>query len=305
MADLFPIIASRILPRLGQSPGLDGGVRTWFLRGSYIGGIDPITGNVVLSNVHMSELVEYFAFDFERFCLSSLESFYVSKSDFDSNGFISWPLLKLYYSAFFSAHAIMRATGCAIVKIEREQIDAINMMVQTTTGTSPRLKPGMFRCTLREVMPGQNELVISSPSDGVGVHDAFWKTFCDYLDEIAETAVQNGSPDASQFVAGISNLSPKLRGWLSARRNDINYQQLFGVWYPLSCGRKIKNYVSLVGKIKSKSVNINMDTTKTIECFIRVSQFMACLNVDIGDYVCARSSATRAFGSRWKRFPNF
>lgn len=301
MADLFSSLAQRVLPRLGQSVAREGGLRAWFTRGAYAGGSDPLTGEVILSNVNPTELIDYLAFDYERFALASWESFLVAKLESSERNLVAWPLLKLYYSSFFAAHALMRGLGHAIVKVDRDQTDAINMMVRSAGSMTPALAPGMFRCAVREVRPGQLEMAISPHRDEGGVHDGFWKSFAAYLDQLAENAVQRGLPESANFVAGVGELTPKLRGWLAARRNDVNYQQAFGVWYPLTRGRLLNDQLATVRRCESRSIDLNLQLSQTIPCFVRTTQFLSCLNAEVADHVSKRSRASGTFGSKWSR----
>ena len=302
MANLFPSLARRILPRLGQAPARSGGLRQWFSKGAYSGSIDPISQAVVLGNVNPADLIDYLAFDYERFALASYESFFVASLESDNHKLVSWSLLKLYYSSFFAAHAIMRSLGEAVVKIDREQTDVINLMVDASSGISPNLSAGMYRCTIREVRPGQLDVMITPHIDGAGVHDGFWKTFANYLNDKVIKAVASSDADANIMLAGVDEINNKLRGWLAARRNDINYQQAFGVWYPVQKSKVLNELIGRIRKVDSDSIDLKNQIDSVIPCFVNITQYLACLNAELANHIAVRSGRSGSFGNKWTRF---
>ena len=243
MADLFPSLAGRVLPRIGQASAHKGGLKSWFQQGAYIGSFEQISGNVVLGNVAPEELIRFVSYDYERFALASWESFYLASLESETHNLIGWPLLKLYYAGFFAAHAIMRATGEAIINIERFQINTLNDTIRIVEGVSPNLRPGIFQSRIVEIQPGQLSVVLSPPIEGAGVHDGFWKAFAAFLDRIAIDSVASATAEANIFIAGVAELTPKLKGWLSAKRNEINYQHAHGVWFPLTESKLMNKHV--------------------------------------------------------------
>ena len=64
--------------------------------------------------------------------------------------------------------------------------------------------------------------------------------FCLYLSNRAKLAIQNGEPDANQFLSGVTDLVDVISqgglgtsSWISSYRNEVNYQHLYDVWFPL------------------------------------------------------------------------
>ncbi len=302
MAELLPSITPLILPRIGQAPAIDGGLREWLVRGSYTASLDETTGAITLGNVAPDNLISYLNYDYQRFAIASWESFYVATLESSHASLAGWPLLKLYYSAFFAAHALLRATGHSIVQVEKRQIDQINNIIAITGGISPGLKAGIFRATVRQVQPGQLNVIIAPHSDGSGVHDGFWKSFTSTLDEFASAAVASGAANATLFVAGVGELSGRTKGWLSARRNDINYRHNFGVWFPIENAKSLNKRLLSVKRIPSAAINLQSALDPVLPPFISTTQYLACLNAEIADYIAARSSGASAFGARWRRF---
>ena len=110
MLKLVDALDRRLLPQLTNEIPKADGVKSWLERGSYRVERGNLIGSVELKGISLSEIVPYLSYDFERFSLSSLESMIYSKSEATQSSAVSWPILKIYYSAFFAAHAITRAT---------------------------------------------------------------------------------------------------------------------------------------------------------------------------------------------------
>ncbi|MGA1806294.1 hypothetical protein VHN57_15455 [Sphingobium sp. WW5] len=303
MADLAPSLTSILLPRLGQEASVAGGIRQWLISEPYTASISGVSNVITLHGINLAKLIKYIAFDYERFSLSSRESFSISILESQHHNLISWPMIKVYYAAFFAAHAIMRASGAGIVKVERQQALMIDQVVSAASGAPANFSAGMYQYSIIENVAGQIEIELKTHNSGTGVHDGFWRSFLTFLDERASNAVSTGAAGASDFVAGASELRPALQGWLSARRNDINYQHAFGVWFPVVKSKKSNHYVrSLVFK-PSRSIDVTIGASE-VESFLNVSQFLSCLNCEIGEFLSARSPGRASFGAKWRKFGN-
>lgn len=309
MADLFPNLSRSILPRLGQDIATDGGIRQWLIKGGYQASPLSSGTEVTLENVSTEELVRYIAFDYERFALSSWESFCLSPLDGAQHQLVGWPLLKLYYSGFFAAHAILRCGGQGVVKLESAQAETLRGVIEIVTGSAPDLKAGMYIYSVNENASGQVSMVLKPYVEGGGVHESFWRYFASYLEALSKDAVSKGSPDAASFLAGVSEITPLLkRGagknsvWYSAIRNEINYQHLHGVWYPPKKAKINTSAINAVKLLGSSSVRLDYSaTTAPLNAFLNLSQYLACLNYELAEYISARSTAARHFGSNWRR----
>lgn len=292
------------LPKLGILPPIDGGIKKWLVNEPYSAALDHEGNVATLTVASVDKLMQYISFDYERFALSSWESFYSSSLESKKFGLVSWPLLKNYYAAFFAAHAIMRATGGGVMRVERDQARTISQIITLQANSNYELKSGTYQYSLRENNSGTLSISLS-PADGkVGVHDGFWKNFIQYLNEKADIAVQNDSVGSNEFVAAINDLTPALNGWFSARRNDINYQHAFGVWFPVIRSRSINDVVQNDRKSASTSYNLNMRSGNEIRSFLDVSRFLSCLNAELADHIAGRSSKSKSFGVKWRKFSN-
>jgi len=280
--------------------------RTWLARGTYRPTTSSVRDNIILENISPAELVRYLSYDFERFALASLESFCMATAG--ANGSYAWPLLKLYYSAFFAAHAIMRAMGEGVAKLEREQANILETVVDLNTGRSPGIAPGMYWFRLHQGPDQQLLLSLAPQSPGAGVHDSFWRTFDAFLRRRSEEATQRSTAEAALFVAGSAELSAFLRPrrghstvWFSSIRNEINYQHYHKTWLPDTSAKTLGVDLTTMSLITSSSVRLDASPERQpVPMFARLSQYLSCLSWEIAEHVAASSSAFRAFGSRWR-----
>jgi hypothetical protein len=310
LADLVTSLTLDLLPRLGQEPAAKEGFRDWLLNGTYrLEGVSDGIG-VEFQNFDLKEFVRYVAFDFERFSLSSRESFAIARAETVTYNLAGWPLLKLYYSAFFAAHAILRSQGGGIVKLDRRHARHLNSVLDILSPGSDLMSPGMFAYTT-ERSPETGRLVVAlkpAPKGG-GVHEDFWTYFCSFLEARAEKALEKGAANAAEFISGASEISAAIKdggigtsAWFSGVRNEINYQHKYDVWFPLRRDGKVLGIVNGVQLADSNS--IRMDVSKRrhpVAAFSKVAQYLACLSYEISETVAKRSTAGRAFGQKWRR----
>jgi hypothetical protein len=308
VADLTSSLTSGTLPRLGQSRAKEGGFRNWLSQGLYHVLGYSSDSHLELQITDLQQFVEHISFDFERFSLSSRESFYIAFAEKESHNLAGWPLLKLYYSAFFAAHAIMRSQGGGIVKVEREHASHVNSILTIANPGAAVIRPGMYSYKVIRSRSGVPPVLQLEPA-GIygGVHESFWKNFCAYLEEESAQAVFRGDASASDYSLGVYELSNALiegaRGvWLSSVRNEINYQHGYGAWFPLRKGAEA--FKAIDNESFSASNSFRMDISKEkspLTAFTNISRYLACLNIEVSDYIASRSTAGYAFGQKWRR----
>jgi hypothetical protein len=312
LASLKASLLSGYLPRLGQEKAIDTGFQGWICKGTYSPVYSDISLGIHLQQVSASDFVPYVNRDFERFSLASRESFFVSLVDRQASSLSGWPLLKLYYSSFFAAHAIMRSRGVGVVNLNKSVTDHLNAVLCAYHSSSLNVSPGQFVYKVIQdshTSSGEISISLSPAVRGSGVHDSFWVEFCDFLVKEASKAVEIAVPFASDFVAGVSELSDAIKGggshgaaWISGVRNEINYQHRHNTWFPLE--RKNNPLDALLGATYHESSTIRLDLSKTknvIQSFVNVTKYLACLNIELSDFVAARSTKNGAFGQKWRR----
>jgi len=303
-------LSSRLIPALGVEKGESGGLKEWFDVGSFVPSID-LEGVVHFDVEHYDLLVKHINTDYERFALSMAQSLELALGSINNRiPQSSWRFLILYYSAFYSAHSILRGVGHFDVNLTKNDLSRVNEIIGIYGLKSAQLASGQYSIQLSfRDDTGRARLSFGVAGPGKGVHDIFWRNFCDKLSMLAAQAVGRGSADASEFLSSANQISNLVRtgnadsnSWLADVRNGINYRHEFDTWFPQNRG-------SLAFKAEddlkfSNSANIRLDFSRKaqgIRAFSSVCNYLALIGFEIADYVAARSSKGGAFGQRWRR----
>jgi len=311
LANIVPSLTLGLLPGLGQDPAIADGFRSWLLTGAYQPKVSTTSPVVVLEITDTAKLIRHVAFDYERFSLSSMESFAVAYSERVGHNLAGWPLLKLYYSAFFASHAIMRSQGSGVVKIEKSQAQYLNSILSILYPEFTMVSPGMYLYnTVTSKDTGLFTVRLeATPKDSGGVHEGFWRHFCNFLQDAAIDAGQKGAANATEFVAGVDEICGAIRNdgansgiWFSSIRNEINYQHKYDVWFPVR-----RNGRALVALDRNKMAFPNVlqsgvsRENDPVAVFANLSKYLACLSSELAHFVANRSTQGRSFGQKWRR----
>jgi hypothetical protein len=201
---------------------------------------DPIQSDSATINVNFDRpLISAFASDCNRMASSSFESvngickeIYLPKST-------AWLAIRLYYSAFFSAHAILRIFGSSCSQVDQPQANAINLIADLYGSKNGiNLTKGFY---LFKYDALTKVLICSKIDSADGSHGAMWKSFYDLISVInTDISNKNNTIQSRKVVSKLSELCASLNNgsttgkgaWLSQIRNRTNYRHDFGVWFP-------------------------------------------------------------------------
>jgi hypothetical protein len=208
----------------------------------------PVTRtSFVLSFGDGESLLDAFAGDINRIGSASFESAVGIVRTNPLRKSTAWLIIKTYYSAFFSAHALLRMFGESCTPIKREQVNSIEK-VANLFGTSP---PSPMTCGLYHLRCDMKANKIFGASLSGSPHEVFWKLFHgrvlqlsnDVLSLSTESLVnrQLASAKFSELAANLSLASAGSGRWLSTIRNAVNYDQKYATWYPYSGEQKYQN----------------------------------------------------------------
>lgn len=307
MADIFSDIVARILPRLGQEAAEEGGIRSWLDGGIY--NISPLSNDkeIIISDFNLENLVKYWSFDFERFSISSYESFCSAFKESQSFKLSGWPIVKMYYSGYFAAHAIMRGLGASIVKLDNDHVSKIKDLMLFVHGSDLNISAGMYSFEIIKERP--SKIKIRPYKDSGGVHESFWKKFSNFLEEISDEALKKNEANARNFVSGISEITRVMKRdqskkavWISSVRNEINYRHEYDSWLPNSHKKRIHEIINKNHFDKSSDINLQINLNNNeIKSIIENSRYLASLNKEIGDYIALISKKPNSFGSKWRK----
>jgi len=146
-----------------------------------------------------------------------------------------WATIKMYYSAFFAAHAILRLYGRSCTQLSAEHVEKVHEIATATNyaGNATNIESGFYSSSF-----STNEVGFRKIKDS---HADTWASFYDLLSwiiqEIGSTTGRGiHKADAMTLLenikSGITQSGATRGNWMSQIRNKINYQHSNGVWHP-------------------------------------------------------------------------
>jgi hypothetical protein len=244
--------------------------------------------------------------DCNRFSTSSLESIIkIDNLDILPKS-ISWLLIKQYYSAFYSAHLILRFLGFSLSQFDPEGIKKIRSIADlygTLNGIN--VQGGYYLVDYSNNSKSVICKKININDDG-GSHVALWKIFgekikfisTDCLSKNSSTEIQVFTKQLDELINNLSYVGSKNYSWLSRIRNDLNYKHLYGVWHPYSLNKKdldfiIRNLGAWKGDINK--IELSNLTGKEVVRFSNTCQFIIGLSKKISEDMSKRCSEGNSF----------
>lgn len=309
MLALSSSLVRRSIPRLVEEVSRPDGVRKWLLEGAYALAPESNQNEIILTEVEPGNFLPYLCYDYERFALSSWETFSLFRLERSAANTLGWPFLKLYYSAFFAAHAIIRATGQATMRLERDQADFLSDFSELVFDQKLSIPTGTFQLKSTQSIDGLMQVRLVRLSDSGGAHEGFWKQFYLFISELQASIASSGEPNASDAVVSISELARILRfspgtdgTWLSVLRNKINYQHDYDLWFPVRGSHRGFEAVDSAVFKSSSAIRLDMNPRRTpLQAFGAANHMLATLNFDVAESFSAKSPQSRLFGGKWKR----
>lgn len=228
-------------------------IQTWLASATYA---PSISGKALtLGGVNKSDLLMAIGYDINRLSSAASETLRniaeipgVPKS-------LAWPYVKIYYSALFYAHVILRIWGRSPTYFRTSDLLHLRNTVNAYSLTSPfPLNTGQF-IVLADA--GTSQITIAPDKGGGGTHEAIWRELNRALIDL------KGAVSASHFLnvdkATISaqvDLAIDLMtngganpAWPSYMRNEIHYRQAAGVWHPYKGRAKTSELSSAISKV--------------------------------------------------------
>lgn len=243
------------------------------------------------------------AFDIHRLCSSSLQSAVEATSGEDSKFAMPWRLIRLYYSSFYAAHAIVRLLGGGCCWLESAHIARV---IQTATahGLAPlgKIDAGNYRCELDASATAWTWYRLSG---GRGTHETFWNYF-ESLIRLRAHSILVGPMPATESQRAFAQLVSFLdfgvthnsHHWLSTVRNDIQYAFAHGVWHPTTVGTKDRHQIwRWAEKWRDDPMEIEIGTLTNASILIQFSAataFLVALCRTLVDRVAERSRTGRS-----------
>jgi hypothetical protein len=262
---------------------------------------DASTKTIDLDFHEPTYIVSALAADSARLSCAAFQTVAHVTTTMDNRDAAAWSLIKLYYAAFYSAHATLRLLGEACTFLYPEQINRLNqLMVAQATSARTILEKGLYHCRLSV----DSKVVSCKPvgSRSGGTHEAFWKVFGNKITEVSSNVLSSRltSVEAQLVFSRLSQLLDVLKrkagnnySWLSQMRNDLQYRLQFGVWYPQKLQQQSRSgLVRLAEQWKSDplSIEITQHNLGPLGDFVAASVFLIGLCRDLLTHIGDRSS---------------
>lgn len=186
----------------------------------------------------IDDIVQPFAFDFSRFAAASFESIASINRVEPTPRSLAWAAVKMYYAAFYAAHALLRLKFQSITRIDGDhQTDLMTVFRTYGAAEATRLQLGSY-CFSYDVTV--EVLTARLRNDSGGFHAVLWKAFLRYVEELVAALSKDSESQPSvlkargtlALLAEALKLGPGNGTWLSDFRNAVNYRQSYGLWYP-------------------------------------------------------------------------
>lgn len=301
------------LPKLNQvKKTLSYGIREWLNRDKHY--IVTETGNNYIKIIYYdeSELLGALAYDISRLSCAFLETITNIKESTINDKFLAWILIQYYYSAFYSAHSIIKILGFGLVQLDNIIINKLcNIASVGGIAWQLKAKPGIY-CIHFD---NQNqEIILYNIRRYDDSHRGLWKRFFDVINIITGEYITSNTyekdcirlrnsneayplslfnkiehQDALESIQRLDELKYNLNtngdsNWLSGIRNKVNYNHGMGSWFPYQDG-----FASYKKVVKLKSVcfdNFLSDSFCTkiddhLIKYIKTCQLINSLNFDI------------------------
>jgi len=223
------------------------GVEAWLASGNY-SWLPALAGVVQLdATASTGTLAEAMASEVARFSCATYESLLDAVPGDHSARALGWALVRHYYATFYAAHALLRISGKSVTMISSQTASRLNAVGGQYLGVSPGVTSGLHLVNI-DSRNGSRVQISKIGSTNGGSHEEMWKLFLQLVVELEGQLIltQGQSQDALIAVGILTELRKQLcrRGknngaWLSSVRNDLNYRQEHGVWYPFKVSDKV------------------------------------------------------------------
>ncbi|SRR5258708_8072292 len=230
---------------------------------------DDAKGSITVDFRESNVIVSALAADCCRFSFASFQTVALVASEIMQRDNVAWSLVKLYYSAFYAGHVLIRIFGEGCSFFDRQHVARLTEIgAALGRERSFNIDPGLYRCVLK-----QNSTILEcSKARGTvgGAHEAFWGIFGNRVRVMSE-AILTGSlvrTDAQAVFAQLDALNDIIRrragySWLSAVRNDLQYRHHFGVWFPAQIRMNDRRILSrLAANWQRDPMHIDLDANR-------------------------------------------
>lgn len=170
----------------------------------------------VLSFTDTEPFLSAFAGDINRIGSASVESALGIMKSRALPKSMAWLIIQTYYSAFFSAHALLRMLGESCTPIEREQVNSL-MRVGTLFGAAPvsPISGGLYH-----VICDTKSRTVSGSALRGSPHEVFWRVFYERVSRLSNEAVNVSTESLANRQLASAKLAELVNNCWRARKSE-------------------------------------------------------------------------------------
>jgi len=295
------------LPGLNNISGsVDTSLQAWVIRGDYAV-YKPIEAeSFELAIDSPATLLESFAFDCSRMAIAASESALQNSPPLTMAKSTGWQIVKMYYAAFYAAHAISRILGHSFTYLEQVAINRVRAIADVYgQQIDSKFGKAQYECIFK-TRAGVLQCTRLGGSKG-GSHEDFWKGFLKVMRELQNEIIKSGStPENLEVINKLAALTTNLcrkgntdRGaWLCKVRNDVNYSHGHGAWFPY---RAQSEFGSLAARDQKNwtldplQIDLKIHATKDSEVFFATCNFIVSLCRALCEDMANRCATGKSF----------
>jgi hypothetical protein len=180
---------------------------------------------------------EYLAHEADRFSSAAFETLSCETARPETPHAVAWSLIRSYYAAFFSLHALIRLHGWSCTNVTKEIAVQINNEAKLLYPSSLKISAGLY--LIQFASAGSDITATRLDSGSGGSHEQLWSILEKYLFALTKASllVENENYGSSDFSHSIERLRQRIKkygghSWFTRTRNRLNYAHGFGAWFP-------------------------------------------------------------------------
>lgn len=238
--------------------------------------------------------------DASRFATAAFMSMHQMEGAVEDASTVAWSLIRLYYSAFYSGHAVLRLLGESCSYLDSGHIKKIKELGLALNNPVPfPIGAGAYHLKLNGPQAGID--LRKAGSVGVGSHEVFWDILDEFLKDASAAAMLGHlTPEEGQRVflklEAFRDITRRAAGasWLSAVRNEIQYRHDRGVWIPATVNRSGRAVLARLARQWLRDpmdIDLELQPGGELGRFVAGCAFMTALCRAVLQRISERSSA--------------
>lgn len=236
MESISEILVQQSVTNIAQSLRSASDLRDWLAKPNYFVDAQISSTQFNLRVQDWDKFASALLFDMNRFAIAAVESMDGIQREPRQPRHAAWMVVRAYYAAFYSAHAILRLFGRSCTQLDQREVNEIWKIADALgfAGNTTSIQNGLYLATSAPPVVSFAKLNKKSHGDTwisfyglvqelrAGVHGATALTADKlktevFLDVLMAVLCRSGHNDGS---------------WLSYVRNQTNYRFSYDTWFP-------------------------------------------------------------------------